>query len=338
MSDCNFFKNNGPHKLLSIIEATGAKILNGDENQYITDIATITNAQNSELTFLSNNKYLSHLKTTKASICIIDNSNISCAPSHVTLLIHPNPQEAFSIVANLFYPKDDSVSSISTKASIAKSAKIGSNVTIEDYAVIKENVVIGNNCFIGSHVTIEDSVKIGSDTHISSHCSISYAHIGDNCVISNGARIGQNGFGVIKGTKGIVKVPQLGRVIIGNNVEVGANTCIDRGALDDTIIGDNSKIDNLVQIAHNCIIGKSCFICGQTGLAGSSQIEDFVMLGGQVGLAGHLTIAAGTMVAAQSGVLSDVSKKSILGGTPALPIMEWKRSVAFVRKLIKGKS
>lgn len=186
--------------------------------------------------------------------------------------------------------------------------------------MIEPNVVIAQGC------------KIGKNCRIGNNASIAYSIIGDNCYIYTGARIGQDGFGFQFMNGQHHRIPQLGRVIIGNDVEIGANACIDRGALDDTIIGDGSRIDNLVQIAHNDKLGRGCVIVSQVGIAGSCTLGDYVVLGGQVGLADHLNIGSGAQVAAQSGAMRDIEAGAVVMGSPCVPIKDFMRQVSFLQK------
>jgi UDP-3-O-[3-hydroxymyristoyl] glucosamine N-acyltransferase len=335
MPDHRFFKNIGPLNLKSIAEGIEAELRNAENDIQIHDVCTLESGKPGCITFLTNVKYSKYLSETKASACIIEASEADNAPSHLALLVHPNPHEAYALVANMLYKDEAQETYISPKASIAATAKLGNDVSIADFAVVGANVIIGDNARIGPNTYIGDNVEIGPNTVIKDNCSITYTKIGANTVIYPGARIGQDGFGFAKTSKGMMKVKQLGLVIIGNYVEVGANTCIDRGAIENTIIGDGTKIDNQVQIGHNTTIGRSCVICGQVGLAGSTKVDDFVMLGGGVGVAGHLTIGTGSMIAAGSGIMSDVAPKSIMGGRPAMPIRDWHRSNAMIRRLIK---
>ncbi len=335
MPDNKFFKNTGPLSLRSIAEEIGAEIRNLDGDIQISDVCTLEAGKSGCITFLTNTKYSKYLANSKASACIIEESCAKKAPESMPILVHQNAHEAYAVVASLLYPDEENEPFISPKASIAATAKIGKGVDISDFVVIGENVILGDNCVIGANTYIGDNVEIGAGTVIGASCSIIYAKIGIKGFIYSGVRIGQDGFGFAKTSKGMIKVKQLGRAIIGNYVEIGAGSCVDRGAIEDTVIGDGTKIDNLVQIGHNCVIGRSCVICGQVGLAGSTIIEDFVMLGGNVGVAGHLTIGAGSMIAAKSGVMSDIPPKSVMAGIPVVPIRDWHKSNAMIKRLIK---
>lgn len=332
----NFFDRNKPISIEDIAEKIGARLQKGSADSMISDVGSLESAQAGDITFVMSPKYKKHLEATKASACILDDSSAKDAPTHLHLLVHPNPHEAFAAVCLMLYPERTPTEFRSDKCSIAKTAKIGANVHISDFAVIEDGATLGDNVYIGPNVTISKNVSIGAGSIIYSNVSISHAKLGNNCIIHTGVRIGQDGFGYAQTQRGLLKVKQLGAVIIGNNVEIGSNTCIDRGAIEDTIIGDGTKIDNLVQIGHNTVIGRNCVICGQVGLAGSSVVEDLVMLGGQAGVAGHLRIGAGSMIAARGGVMSDIPPKSIMGGSPVVPIRDWHKGNAIMKKLINS--
>lgn len=322
MVDSRFFKNAGPFLLKELADLSEAVIHNGGGTDIqIKDIAPIASAKEADITFFSNKKYKSDFCNTKASACIVDAKAVEYAPEGLALLVSENPYYSYSLIANAFYPSHTEHGSFfSPSASIASSAVIGKNCSIGDHVSIGENVVIGHNCIIHPSVTLQ------------------YCHIGDNVIIHPGVRIGQDGFGFAS-HKGVhYKVPQLGRVIIGNDVEIGANTTIDRGTNSDTSIGDGTKIDNLVQIGHNVEIGKGCMIVSQVGISGSTKIGNYVVLAGQVGVNGHLHIGDKTVVTAQSGVLKDAEPGAVLGGSPAVPLQQFKRQTIRLQQLVKNKS
>lgn len=320
-----------------ILNLTGGELVKKHERIEISGIATLKNAKDSDLAFLSNGKYKRDLEISQAGFCLIAKPFMEYAPSTMNLIVCENPYAEYAKIATYAYGSLPSYQTeIAGSARIHETAKVGAGASIGENVVIGKNVTIGENTRVSHSSVIEDNVQIGSNTIIMSNVTISHSIVGDNCYIYAGARIGQDGFGFAPSKEGIIKIPQLGRVIIGNNVEVGANSCIDRGAIEDTVIGDGTKIDNLAQIGHNCTIGKSSFICGQVGLAGSTHIGNFVSMGGQSGTAGHLRIGDGSMIAGQSGVMSDVDAKSTLGGTPAINIRDWHKTSAFLIKSIKG--
>jgi UDP-3-O-[3-hydroxymyristoyl] glucosamine N-acyltransferase len=214
-------------------------------------------------------------------------------------------------------------------------ARLEPGVLVDPGVVIGARAEIGSGTRIAAHAVIGPDVRIGRDCSIGAHASVSHALIGDRVILHPGARVGQDGFGFAMGPQGHFKVPQIGRVIIQNDVEIGANSTIDRGATRDTVIGEGSKIDNLVQIAHNVTIGRHCVIVAQVGVSGSTDIGDFAAIGGQAGFTGHLRIGAGAQVAAQSGVMTDIPAGERWGGTPAVPARSWLRAHAVMEKLVR---
>ncbi len=334
MNRYRFFSKQGPFSVDEIAAKIGGKVV-GNGNEKVSDVGTLEGAKPGDISFLVNKKYTVHLAHSKAAACIVDQATADEYQGEMALIVHPNPHEGYAIAASMFYVDENPNEGVSEHASVSKSAKIGKDVSIEAFAVICDDAEIGDGCHIGANSYIGQGVVIGKGTRVMPNVTITHALVGEFCHIYTGVRIGQDGFGFAKTSKGMMKVVQFGCVIIGNYVEIGANTCIDRGAIEDTIIGDGTKIDNQVQIGHNCVIGRSSIICGQVGLAGTSKVGDFVMLGGQVGVAGHLEIGMGSMVAAQSGVMSDLPAKSIVGGSPAMPIREWHKSNAIIRRMLK---
>jgi UDP-3-O-[3-hydroxymyristoyl] glucosamine N-acyltransferase len=219
-------------------------------------------------------------------------------------------------------------------------ARLEANVTVDPLAVIGADAEIGAGTVIAVGAVIGPGVRIGRDCAIGAGTTIQHALIGDRVIIHPGVRIGQDGFGYLPGPKGHQKIPQTRRVIIQDDVEIGANSAIDRGATRDTVIGEGTKIDNLVQIAHNTSIGRHCLLAAQTGISGSVEVGDYVMMGGQVGIADHLTIGDGAMLAARSGVTSNVPAGGRYNGWPAQPSREWLRGVSWLRRMARnaGKS
>ena len=341
MSNNRFFTNSGEVSLDEIAELTCATIapsavsFAGDRK--FSDVAPLETAGVGDISFLDNTKYLPAFETSKAGACFVRSKFVSRAPENMLLLISEEPYYAYALAARKFYPQENFPPGISPQAQIAKTASIGKNIRIDTGVVIGEYVKIDDDCWIGANTIIDNNVEIGSDTRIGGLCSISHSIIGKRVIIHRGVHIGQDGFGFAAGRKGITKVPQLGRVVIGADVEIGSGTCIDRGAGHDTKIGDGSKIDNLVQIGHNVQIGRRTMIAAQTGIAGSTNIGDGVLIGGQVGLSGHITIGSGAKLAAQSGVMTDVPAGTTYGGSPAIPILDWHRQTATIAKLVKKK-
>lgn len=335
MADSRFFQNNGSISLQEIIEITGASLSkSADLLATIEDVAPLELATSNQLSFLINNKYIEAFKVSKAGFCFALEKFAVHAPSSMVVLVHSNPYKAYALVAGKLYKEKANTGEIAESAFIAKTAKIGANCNIGHNVVIEEDVVIGDNTSIDHNTVIKRSVVIGNNCRIASNVTVSHSVIGNNVVIYPGARIGQDGFGFASDHTGHLKVPQLGIVQIGNFVEIGANTTIDRGSAQNTIIEDMCQIDNLVQLGHNVHLGKACVIAAQVGIAGSTKLGDFVVLGGQVGLAGHLKIGNQVQVAAQSGVAQDIEDKQIMGGSPAVPIRQWHRQNFCLQKLV----
>lgn len=337
MSSNQFFLSSGAVSLDEIAALTGATFSSSIERKFI-GVSPLETAGENEISFLDNTKYLAAFTTSLAGACFVRKKFADRAPKNMILLITEEPYFAYALAAQKFYPQEDFVAVISPQAQISKTASIGKNVRIDSGAVIGDNVKIADKCWIGANTIIGNFVEVSSDTRIGGLCSLSHTVIGKHVIIHRGVHIGQDGFGFAAGKKGVTKVPQLGRVLIGDNVEIGSGTCIDRGAGHDTRIGDGSKIDNLVQIGHNVQIGRSTMIAAQTGIAGSTIIGDGVLVGGQVGFAGHITIGNGAKIAAQAGVMTDIPDGATYGGAPAIPILEWHRQTAMIGKLIKKRN
>jgi UDP-3-O-[3-hydroxymyristoyl] glucosamine N-acyltransferase len=335
MADSRFFYNSGAITLQKVATLTGATVSGKDTSRSFTDVAPLDTAQASDISFLDNVKYLDAFAKSKAGACFVRSKFVARAPEGMTLLVTEAPYYCYALTAQAFYPDAAIAPGTSPHAHIAQTAEIDVSARIDAGAVIGEKAKIGKRCHIGAHTVIHDGVEIGDDTRIGSHCSISHAIIGQRAMLHRGIHIGQDGFGFAPSAKGLTKVPQLGRVLIGNDVEIGSGTCIDRGAGPDTVIGDGTKIDNLVQIGHNVQIGRHAVIVAQVGVAGSSRIGDGAMLGGQAGIAGHVAVGGGAKVAAQSGITGDIPAGATYGGSPAVPVRDWHRQNIAVANLIK---
>lgn len=320
---------------------SGASLPAGvDAARRVEGAAALETAGPSDLAYMDNPKYAEALAATKAGLCLVSSRFADRVPAGTVALICPAPYHAFAKILARFFPaalRPESVfasQGVAPGAFVHATAVLEPGVTVDPGAVIGPGAEIGAGTVVASHAVIGPQVRIGRNCSIGAGSTIQSALIGNRVIIHPGARIGQDGFGFAMSPKGHMKVPQIGRVIIQDDVEIGANTTIDRGASRDTVIGEGTKIDNLVQIGHNCVIGRHCVICAQTGLAGSSTLEDFVVLGGQVGLAGHMTVGAGAQIAAQSGVAGDVPRGSRYGGSPAQPALAWAREIALLKLLV----
>ncbi|RME99332.1 MAG: UDP-3-O-(3-hydroxymyristoyl)glucosamine N-acyltransferase, partial [Alphaproteobacteria bacterium] len=291
-----------------------------------------------DLTFFENRKYLEDFRNTCASACFVAQKFAAQAPEGVAVLLSEQPYRSFAQALAMFYPDalnlaHGAYGNTSDEGTIHPSAEIEEGAVIEPGAVIGPEARIGQGTRIGAGAVIGYRVHVGRDCYIGPNATLIYSLLGNRVYIHPGASIGQDGFGFAMGPAGHLKVPQIGRVIIQDDVEIGANTTIDRGALRDTIIGEGTKIDNLVQIAHNVVIGRHCVIVAQVGISGSTTLEDFVALGGQVGVIGHVTIGAGAQIAASSNVNRDVPPGVTWGGTPAKPMRLWFRELTILKKL-----
>lgn len=335
MADANFFSNQGPFSLADIARLTGAELRHGSADAQVKDVAPLDTAGPEHLSFLDNTKYLKAFIQSKAGACFVHPRQAEKAPKGMALLISNDPYRAYALAAQKFYPSVIPKAFISPQAHISSSAQIGKNVTIEAGAFIGERATIGTSSIIRANAVIGDGVTIGEHTVIGACSTVTHAHIGSRVIIHRGVHIGQDGFGFAMGREGHVKVPQLGRVIIEDEVEIGSGTTVDRGAGPDTIIGQGTKIDNLVQIGHNVVVGKNAVIVALVGISGSTHIGDGVVIGGQAGFVGHIKIGAGARIAARSGVMNDIPPGETYGGAPAQPMKEWLRETAMIRKLAR---
>jgi UDP-3-O-[3-hydroxymyristoyl] glucosamine N-acyltransferase len=338
MSDPRFFKAPKPQSIAALAALSGAEIKNcaDPDGLLLTDVAPLQTAQQNQLSFFDNKKYLDVFKTSQAGACFVSPDEADKAPASMVLLVSKNPYKAYALAAQQFYPEPSwNKAHWADNAFIHPTAKIGSNCIIDHNVYIGKNVEIGNQCWIKPNTVIGHGVTIGAHTTIGSNCSLAFTQIGEGCRILPGVRIGQEGFGFAIDPAGHIPVPQLGRVIVGNRVWIGANTTIDRGAGPDTVIGDWCMIDNLVQIGHNVRIGKYAVIVAQVGISGSTEIEDYAVLAGQVGVAGHLKIGRGARIGAQSGIMRDVEPGAEVMGYPAIPIKDFLRQVSTLGQLIK---
>jgi UDP-3-O-[3-hydroxymyristoyl] glucosamine N-acyltransferase len=275
------------------------------------------------------------LAESRAGAVIVHPDMADRVPPTAVAIVTAEPYAAWARVAALFHPLPPVRPGAHPSAVIAPDSAIDPSAEIGPLAVVGARAEIGPRTCIGPGAIIGDGVVIGADCRIGSHASLSHALLGDRVMVYPGARIGQDGFGFVTSTEGLLRVPQLGRVVLEDDVEVGANTTIDRGSLHDTRIGAGSRLDNLVQIGHNVRLGRGCVIVSQAGISGSTILEDHVMVAGQAGLTGHLRIGRRARIGAQAGVMADVPEGADVVGSPAQPAREFFRHVAVMRRLVR---
>jgi len=310
----------------------------------IGNIAPIDTAAAADITFLENPKYLDELAATRAGACLLAPRFQAAAPDTLAVLVAPEPYRAFVAVARALFPTSLRPSSLfagsgrAAGAQVHPSARLEAGVNVDPFAMIGPGAEIGAGTLIAAGAVIGPQVRIGRDCAIGAGATVLHALIGDRVIVHSGARIGQDGFGYLPGPQGHQKIPQTRRVIIQDDVEIGANSTIDRGSTRDTVIGEGTKIDNLVQIAHNVMIGRHCLIAGQTGISGSAKVGDFVMMAGKVGIADHVTVGAGAVLLAQAGLMSDVPAGARFVGSPAQPLRDFMKGVAALRRLVRDGS
>lgn len=338
MPDPRFFSSAGPFTVSQLAKFADAEIAEGQSGQkLVVDVAPLDVAKSDDISFLDNPLYTENFSKSLAGVCVVHPDRVDVAPKGMTLLLSTAPYLAYAKVASAFYPNLTNVGGKEISRFIDKSASIDSNTKISPGVVIGERAKIGSNCIIGANSVIGDGVIIGSGCQIGPSVSVQYSIIGSDVRLFAGARIGEAGFGFASGIEGHLTVPQLGRVIIGDGTEVGANSTIDRGSAGDTIIGRGCRIDNLVQIGHNVILGEGCIVVAQVGISGSTQLDDYVVVGGQVGFTGHLKIGKGVQIAAQSGVMNNLPEGGKYAGSPAVPMRQWIQQAARLRTMGRKK-
>ena len=334
--DPRFFQRTGPHTLAAVADAAQAKA--PPRRLMLTGIAPLQTAEPDQISFLDNNKYVAALEATQAGAVIVHPDMATRVPPASVAIVTTEPHAAWARAATLFFPLPPAKPGIHPSAVVAADADIDPTAEVGPLAVIGSGVRIGPRCRIAPLAVIGDGVVMGRDCRIGTHASVSHALLGDRVVLYAGARVGQDGFGFALTPDGFITVPQLGRAILEDDVEIGSNSTVDRGSLHDTVIGAGSRLDNLVQIGHNVRIGRCCVLVAQVGVSGSTVLEDFVMLGGQAGLAGHLRIGRGARIAAQAGVISDVPAGAAYMGFPAESSRTFLRGVATLRRLVRRES
>ncbi len=342
LGDARFFERRGPFSAADLAEVIGsAPPENPDDRRYVR-VAPLQLAGPTDVSFLDNRKYIPALEASHAGLVIVHPSMVSRVPQGCVALPTREPYLAWAKIANLFHPLPPVQPSIDPTAIIHPTAQVDETAQIGPYVIVEAEAKIGPRGWIAAHAVIGKGVVIGTDCRIGASATVSHAILGNRVVLFPGVRIGQDGFGFATtmtptGPRHI-SVPQLGRVVIEDDVEIGANACVDRGSAQDTVVGAGTRIDNLVQIGHNVRIGRCCVIVAQVGISGSAVLEDFVALAGQVGVAGHLRIGRAARVAGQAGVISDLAGGVDYMGMPAQPAKAFLRQVAVLKRLAARKS
>ncbi|KQP09836.1 MAG: UDP-3-O-(3-hydroxymyristoyl)glucosamine N-acyltransferase [Methylobacterium sp.] len=335
-----FFSANTTLSLGDIAEAAGVSLPSGiDSTTILTGAASLETAAASDVAYMDNARYGDALARTRAGACLVAPRFAARVPAGTVALVLRDPYRVYAGLLARLHPDAMRPGSLFASTGIAPGshvhpeARLESGVRIDPGAVIGPGAEIGSGTVIGPGAVLGPNVRVGRDCSIGAGATLTHALLGNRVIVHPGARLGQDGFGFAMGPGGHLKVPQIGRVIVQDDVEIGANTTIDRGASRDTVIGEGTKIDNLVQIAHNVVIGRHCVIVSGVGISGSTTLEDYVVLGGQVGVVGHLRIGMGAQIAGSSNVNRDVPPGSRWGGTPAKPVRAWFRELTTLARL-----
>jgi UDP-3-O-[3-hydroxymyristoyl] glucosamine N-acyltransferase len=330
-----FFTSTGPHSIAAVACAAGCAVPTVADT-LLTGLASLEAAGPDDVSLAGSSRHTTLLSQTRAGAVLVSADLRSSVPDSCIALVIDDPIAAWAQVALLFHPLQHVRPGIHRSASVADDASVDPTAEIGPQAVIEAGAEIGPRCRIGPGAVIGEGVMLGADCRIGAHATVSHAVLGARVYIYPGARIGQEGFGFTITLRGFQTVPQLGLVILEDDVEIGANTTIDRGSMRDTVIGAGTRIDNLVQVAHNVRIGRHCAIAAQVGISGSAEIEDFVVIGGQAGIADHLCVGARTRIGAQAGVMTNIQPGAVVVGSPARPSREVFREIAVLRKLARG--
>lgn len=338
MIDERFFESAGPLSIDHLAGVVQGEV-RGDAHVLIHNLAPVnSDSLPDALTFYADKRLHVDWSQKRFLACVVASEDVSSMPEDMHLIIVASPYKAFCDIALTFYPNvEDHLITASHHAGVHPSATIGKNVTLSPGAVVSAQAEIGEGTCVGPNVVVGHGVKIGNYCKIHANVTIMCSLIGDNTTILPGTCIGQAGFGFMMTPEGPIDLPQLGRVLIGDNVSVGANATIDRGSLTDTKIGAHARIDNLVQIAHGVEIGVGCIIVAQVGISGGTKVGDFAAIAGQAGVTEHLDIGKGARVAAQSGVMRSVPDGETVGGSPAVPIGEWRRQCVALSRMVRKK-
>ncbi|MEO1200722.1 MAG: UDP-3-O-(3-hydroxymyristoyl)glucosamine N-acyltransferase [Pseudomonadota bacterium] len=337
-----FFDSKGPFSADQIAKLVGAQVATGDETFSLADVAALGSAGETDLSFAQGRHAEETLPSTRAAACLVTEDKLPFVPKTTIALVHARPDLAFANAIGHFYPEAlKPVATYSTRSHpsdppIHPTAILEDGVHIEPGAIIGEEARIGADTVVHAGAVIGRRVTLGRECSIGSGAVVAHAMLGDRVTLHSGVCLGQDGFGYVSGPEGHLKIPHIGTVVIQDNVEIGATTTIDRGMLDDTIVGEGTKIDNMVQIGHNVVIGRHCLIVSQVGISGSARLGDFVVIGGQSGVRDHARIGDFVRIAAVSTVSGEITEPGEYGGyVITQPAREWLRELFEIKKLVR---
>ena len=335
MADPRFHPSTGPHALGALARVAAATPAgNAAPDRLFRGVASLGTAGPEEVAFAEGRRHLDMLRATRAGAVLVAPAHAAEVPGEAAALLTEQPQLAFARIAALFHPPTTPRAGIHPTAVLGEGAVIGEGCEIGPYAVVGDGARLGPGCTLGPHAVVGPGCELGAGCRLHAGSSAYCCVAGDGVVLHQGARVGNEGFGFVPDERGrFVTVPQLGRVVLGDGVEIGANACVDRGAAGDTVLGAGTRLDNLVMVGHNVRVGRGCVVVAQAGIAGSAVLGDGVVIAAQAGLNGHLTVGDRARVGAQSGVMNDVAPGTDVLGSPAAPARDYWRSVAALRRL-----